>query len=448
MNKNSQSNFKEEENINPEGKNLKNSFHKNIIISKNFKKLSLSPKKKTITKKENPRLFQNLKNKRIEKISPIDVKKKINSKSPKQELDFSIFLKNKKEFKLLSNITRNVILDDLFEYDKCFYTKFMKIEIHPMQDEKRKSSKYFFSFGNSKFGKSSNDKNNLYTSIIKSIKNKESPLNIKNEISILIDEKGIPKQFRSKIWKFLIGNKIKINKPLFQIYLKKAIKLYDQNSLIKKDILRTYHHFTNCPDYKKILIESTVLLQMFCLYRPDIQYIQGMNYLMTMLLFQFNPYQAFKCFCNLVLGKKFLYKTFLFKKNYIDNIKICLEHIISKNYFDVYSYFKSKKLEIWNIFWMEWIFAMFLRTFDLKTCFVLWDFILLKGDLFVFKLTYVIFGIISENFAKIRKDSILDDIRKLLLQNPHVILKRVRNDKNHEFDFFYIEKLLKKSKLY
>ena len=57
-----------------------------------------------------------------------------------------------------------------------------------------------------------------------------------------------------------------------------------------------------------------------------------MSYLMVMLLFHFEPYNAFKYFCNLVLHKVFLYKTYMFDKNYIKNIHICLEHIISKNY--------------------------------------------------------------------------------------------------------------------
>lgn len=57
-----------------------------------------------------------------------------------------------------------------------------------------------------------------------------------------------------------------------------------------------------------------------------------MSYLMVMLLFHFEPYNAFKYFCNLVLHKIFLYKTYMFDKNYIKNIHVCLEHIISKNY--------------------------------------------------------------------------------------------------------------------
>ncbi len=106
-----------------------------------------------------------------------------------------------------------------------------------------------------------------------------------NNISVLITEKGIPNKFRSEIWRYLIGNTVKLNKPLFQILFKKAIKTYTDSSIIKKDIDRTFNYFSKNKDFKNILIEATVLLQAFCAYRPDIKYIQGMSYLMVMLLF-------------------------------------------------------------------------------------------------------------------------------------------------------------------
>ena len=88
----------------------------------------------------------------------------------------------------------------------------------------------------------------------------------------------------------------------------------------------------------------------------------------------------------------------------------------------MYTYLKNKKLELWNIFWIEWIYAMFLRTFDIKTGMILWDMILIKEDLFVFKLTYVIFGLIDEMFDSIDKNQIFDEIRKLILLNTDTIL--------------------------
>jgi hypothetical protein len=109
---------------------------------------------------------------------------------------------------------------------------------------------------------------------------------------------------------------------------------------------------------------------------------------------------------------------------------------------------KSKKIELWNILWIEWIYAMFLRTFDLKTCMLLWDFILIKGDQFVFKLSFVIFGFINENFEEIDKNKLFDDIRKLIILKADEIVESVCNQNKHEFDFIFIEKLLKKSLLF
>lgn len=122
---------------------------------------------------------------------------------------------------------------------------------------------------------------------------------------------------------------------------------------------------------------------------------------MIMLLLHFETHKSFTLFCNLIVRRKFLYKTYLFKINYIKDINCCLEHIISKNYFKLYSYLKEKSLDLWNILWVEWVYALFLRTFDVKTCETLWDLILVRGDIFVFKLTYVIFGIIDSNFDEL-----------------------------------------------
>lgn len=65
---------------------------------------------------------------------------------------------------------------------------------------------------------------------------------------------------------------------------------YKDDCLIKKDIDRTYNFLRKVEGYENILLEASVLLQMFNLYRPDITYIQGMNYLMVMMLLHFEPY--------------------------------------------------------------------------------------------------------------------------------------------------------------
>lgn len=183
------------------------------------------------------------------------------------------------------------------------------------------------------------------------------------------------------------------------------------------------------------------------MYRPDIKYIQGMSYLMTMLLLFFPPYKAFKYFCNLVLTKRYLYKTYLFKKKYLNKINFVLEHTVSKYYPKLYGFLKNAKMEIWNIFWVEWVYAMFLRTFDLKTSVRLWDVMLLKGEIFIFKLNYVVFGLLDENFGKMNKDNFFDEAKRLIFRSYEEILTRCSTDINHEFDFFYIQNIMKTEKI-
>lgn len=171
-----------------------------------------------------------------------------------------------------------------------------------------------------------------------------------------------------------------------------------------------------------------------------------MSYLMTLLLLFYSPYRAFKYFCNLVLTKHFLYKTYLFKKGYLRKINVILEHIVSKYYPKLYQYLKSNRFEMWSIFWVEWIYAMFLRTFDLQTSLRLWDFILLKGEIFIFKLNFVVFGLIDENFSKIGKDNFFEETKRLIMSNHELILERVSNDNNHDLEYIYIQKLVNKEK--
>lgn len=226
--------------------------------------------------------------------------------------------------------------------------------------------------------------------------------------------------------------------------MEQATRTYKEDCLIKKDIDRTFFYFTKSEEFTKVLAESTLLLEMFTIYRPDIKYIQGMSYVITMLLLHYEPYSAFKMFCNLVLTKEFLYKTYIFKIGYIESIHKVLEYMVSKNYTRLYDYLRRARLELWNILWIEWVYAMFLRTFDLKTCLKLWDFILLKGDNFIFKLNNVVFGILDDKFEEIDKDNFFESAKRILLANQDKLVSRAYNETNNEFDMMYINKQLRK----
>ena len=439
------SNYKHEsENISPSEKKKLEKIQKRYTYTQKSKKSEIFEKEEKKKKNQkNPKIKKNQKRETIY-TSNISTNYKSN-KNLRKNINLFSFLKLD-EFSLINFEERKIMIDDLFEYDKVFYLSNYGIQIHEKKNIKNRSKKNIFNFLTKKKREKKSFSSKLEKKILELISQKKIK-NLKNILLTEITKNGIPTNLRPLIWKNLLPNKLKINKKLFKHLFKKAIETYKNNSLIKKDIDRTFYHFTNCKNFPEILIEATILLQMFSIYRPDIEYIQGMSYLMVFLLFLYKPYNAFKNFTNLILTNKFLYKNFIFDKNYIKNVQSCLEHIISKNYNKLYFFLKEKKLDLWSIFWIEWMFAIFLRSFDLKTCFIFWDFILLKGNLFIFKLTFVIFGIIDKFFDGIRKDFLIEDIRKLLLENTDMILENVMNSNHHEFDFIYIEKLLKKANL-
>lgn len=86
-------------------------------------------------------------------------------------------------------------------------------------------------------------------------------------------EKGIPQKHRPLVWKFLIENKTGITKEYFFVLYKKVLTKFTKDQQIQKDIERTYWYFHGSQDFTHLLLEATVLLEMFQIYRPDIKYV-------------------------------------------------------------------------------------------------------------------------------------------------------------------------------
>lgn len=86
---------------------------------------------------------------------------------------------------------------------------------------------------------------------------------VQNNIVNLMKEKGVCDEFRPDIWAFLIGNPLRINKNLFYIIFNKAVQTFSSDSLIKKDIDRTFFYFSKNETFAKVLVEASILLQMF-----------------------------------------------------------------------------------------------------------------------------------------------------------------------------------------
>ncbi len=141
-----------------------------------------------------------------------------------------------------------------------------------------------------------------------------------------------------------------------------------------------------------------------------------MSYPMVMLLLHFEPYTSFKLFCNLIITRRFLYKTYLMDWKFMNKVNDCLEELITLYFYDLYMLLKALKVHLWNFSWIEWVLTIFMRTFELETVLVLWDFILVKGDRFFFKIFYSIFKVINEYFLEIDRKNMCIEIKNLLIK--------------------------------
>lgn len=83
-------------------------------------------------------------------------------------------------------------------------------------------------------------------------------------------ERGVCDEFRPEVWAFLIGNSLRINRTLFYITFNKAVQTFSSDSLIKKDIDRTFFYFSKHEAFARVLVEASILLQMFTVRSQDL----------------------------------------------------------------------------------------------------------------------------------------------------------------------------------
>lgn len=125
-------------------------------------------------------------------------------------------------------------------------------------------------------------------------------------------------------------------------------------------------------------------------------------------------------------------------------MNIIMEQIFAKFFPKTYNQLKECKVEVWNILWIEWLFTGFLKSFQLKHCTILWDYFLLNGESFIFRLSYAVFGLINANAASLSKDRLVEQSKRLVAMNFEVILRQAVDESGNELAFKYIDGLIKK----
>ena len=271
---------------------------------------------------------------------------------------------------------------------------------------------------------------------------------------------GIPNILRGKIWILCIGNKFCITKDYYDIGFKKSIQLImkfysknnkneiykevDLNKLLNNnneisestdnfskdylilsektkkkyskyitktldreksineidlDIERTFQSFgifnKNSPLYENL----REILRIFVVTRPDIGYVQGLSYIAGILLTQMDKFQAFTCFCNIILSPNI----FTFYK--LDGIGIkkrldLFNEILKNNIINIYELFNKNDI-LPEHYLLEWIMTLYTRTFNIEIILRIWDVYMIEGFKALYKVAVVIIIILEKDLTNL-----------------------------------------------
>lgn len=157
------------------------------------------------------------------------------------------------------------------------------------------------------------------------------------------------------------------------------------------------------------------VLQAFACFRPDVGYVQGMSYLVAMLLLYMNAEEAFVCLCNL-LSRRANLDFYRLKKEAIDAYVSCFDFFFEENLPLLAAHLKECGVTS-EMYLMDWNLALFAKALPLEAAARIWDCYLVEGEVFIMRAALGILRMYAETLCK--KD--LEGIMVLLVHIPEDI---------------------------
>jgi hypothetical protein len=141
---------------------------------------------------------------------------------------------------------------------------------------------------------------------------------------------------------------------------------------------------------KRVSSEIKKLLELFELHRPDIKYVQGMSYLAWIFLIRMNPYNAFACFCNLILSDTFVFSLYTFEELKIKKIVSYFGECLNDKRPKLYKHMMDLAVDS-ELFLIEWAYTLYSRAFSLRIVSKIWDLWFSEGYNTFFKVAMAVF---------------------------------------------------------
>lgn len=118
----------------------------------------------------------------------------------------------------------------------------------------------------------------------------------------LVYEWGVPPKLRENVWELAIGNPLKITRQLYGMLKKKRAEgEIVEKDLIKVDLARTFPALQFFREGGPLYQPFKEVLECYSRFRPDVGYVQGMSYIVAVLLLNVpSPEHTFTCLANII----------------------------------------------------------------------------------------------------------------------------------------------------
>lgn len=151
---------------------------------------------------------------------------------------------------------------------------------------------------------------------------------------------------------------------LYSILLTKYKQEYEEDNgfSIPADIRRNLTAF-NFRDLN--LFQSLQdILDAFVAYRPDIGLVQGMTYLVSILIPYLEPYKAFECLTNMIFNSELLRTFYSYDLAGVQSYYRVFEYYMQKYVPNVYNRFDDLGITS-DSYLLEWVYTLFSRCFSI-----------------------------------------------------------------------------------
>ena len=226
----------------------------------------------------------------------------------------------------------------------------------------------------------------------------------KNEKLKQLVRQGIPRQYRCNVWMDVSGAKTKMknNPGLFDELIGKSGKTYesvkDTNGeyhldIIKRDLPRTFPENSKFSDGVMRNNLQDILLA-FALYKPDIGYCQGLNFIAGSLLLALQQedgeLRAEECFWLIVALVEIIPDYYSSRMVSLSNDIEVLQKLLQKRIPKTMTHLRGFQIPL-QAFLTKWFVCLYVDILPIHTVFRIWDCLFYEGHKVLFRVAMFMF---------------------------------------------------------